>query len=839
MAKSHNNLKNFMPLVYAPVEVDEDLIAEYLQKVRIDPPPPRQHAQPVSLINVDAKLFTVILLERLAEELKKVKADLIRSHVTCQQRMGDENLNLTAKEQELQELRQKNSMETELNIKITEENAHLKEEKQTLGRDNELQREKAKENEEKFLNLPNEYEKTQATWKSEAKERGYENQMQTSQKENKFTQTTKLVFNNLEQEEIGLKNPWFLDLDEIQTEQNNADIEDLDYLENIMNKDKTSCPFKKNQREASVSKALCTTNSVTSELTCGSCAADCGETAAEGKVGKNIFDKIQTRIETNSLNSYCSLMEEHKMLLESTAALDCSIPDTDHWTKLNEHLDGSVENEFISEINENINNTPPERTLSVNEALSEESKVQYNAASEKTSNSCSKVEINPTLLQKLENNYTSFQNDGFDKCSDICKAEETPSQSSSYITSNIILCKQINTYPEEMHSASACKNNRCCEQSSTCSTPEKTPPSLAFSYNNLGINTLITTGGNINNLPQVRNFNLSAENSKSKDKNETPTNQSDKDNSRLREMIEKTPESTNKVLSLSTENVRESQTEDLKANKVTRDKQKEFHMSRTTGEQFFVVCEKENILLKEWEGPLSRPATVEMVVEGSTEEPCSLPIKTTQDVINRSGQSLLHLPTTDKPLPKTTANLKLPRVCQGEIQTMCNSKMPLSLKEKLFSQEVKNAHRSFEVAQMNMHAVVREETLVSICSNSVADTLNTGSINLGPKRNPSEEWNAIAKTFYDPSFPTEHVTTECPSGQQQRASQPLSEVSAAILKDSSQNTGDKDWHLQNVFIKAQINNIEKFLYLERLCQPRKRKYEEDTEKTVTTDKAEV
>lgn len=38
---------------------------------------------------------------------------------------------------------------------------------QTLERDNELQREKAKENEEKFLNLQNEYEKAQATWENE------------------------------------------------------------------------------------------------------------------------------------------------------------------------------------------------------------------------------------------------------------------------------------------------------------------------------------------------------------------------------------------------------------------------------------------------------------------------------------------------------------------------------------------------------------------------------------------------------------------------------------------------------------------------------------------------
>jgi hypothetical protein len=42
--------------------------------------------------------------------------------------------------------------------------------------------------------------------------------------------------------------------------------------------------------------------------------------------------------------------------------------------------------------------------------------------------------------------------------------------------------------------------------------------------------------------------------------------------------------------------------------------------------------------------------------------------------------------------------------------------------------------------------------------NRVADTLNNWSIHPDPKGEPSEERNAIAKTFYDSSFPTEHVS---------------------------------------------------------------------------------
>ncbi|KAB1272054.1 Coiled-coil domain-containing protein 73 [Camelus dromedarius] len=169
------------------------------------------------------------------KELKKVTSDLIKTKVTCQQyKMGEENINLTIKEQKFQELQERLKMELELNKKINEEITHIQKEKQasnhkifwkpvnilktntiweaiinsfqqlqqllqqqaqanaemeaelkvlkeiiriyicvyiyTLERDNELQREKVKENEEKFLNLQNEHEKALGTWKKHVEE---------------------------------------------------------------------------------------------------------------------------------------------------------------------------------------------------------------------------------------------------------------------------------------------------------------------------------------------------------------------------------------------------------------------------------------------------------------------------------------------------------------------------------------------------------------------------------------------------------------------------------------------------------------------------------------------
>ncbi|NXC83798.1 CCD73 protein, partial [Cercotrichas coryphoeus] len=141
-------------------------------------------------------------ISNLKEELKKVTTDLIRSKVTSQYRVGEENINLAVKEKQFQELQQKIRMETAVSKKVQEENTHIKEEKleilsslqcvqellqritqanvrmeselnalkedyQALERDNELQREKAKENEEKFLNLQNEHEKALRTWKND------------------------------------------------------------------------------------------------------------------------------------------------------------------------------------------------------------------------------------------------------------------------------------------------------------------------------------------------------------------------------------------------------------------------------------------------------------------------------------------------------------------------------------------------------------------------------------------------------------------------------------------------------------------------------------------------
>ncbi|XP_038663765.1 coiled-coil domain-containing protein 73-like isoform X3 [Scyliorhinus canicula] len=152
------------------------------------------------------------VIHDLKQELEKVTADLIRSKVTSQCKLGEENIHLTAQQQTLQELKRKLQMETELNKRLSKSAFTVQEEKQEvlkllqqtqqllqrqelalhrtekelkvsgekyqiLESDNELLREKAKEDEDKFQILERENEKSTAQWKKEEARLNEENQL--------------------------------------------------------------------------------------------------------------------------------------------------------------------------------------------------------------------------------------------------------------------------------------------------------------------------------------------------------------------------------------------------------------------------------------------------------------------------------------------------------------------------------------------------------------------------------------------------------------------------------------------------------------------------------------
>ncbi|KAL8169799.1 UNVERIFIED_CONTAM: hypothetical protein K2H54_058037 [Gekko kuhli] len=329
----------------------------------------------------------------------------------------------------------------------------------TLERDNELQREKAKENEEKILNLQHEYEKAQATWKNEAEQVSTENEMHINQKENKYAQATTEVSNDLELEEMRVKNTatCSLDSDEIHTEQNYADI---------------------NTGEM---------NLISVEgLTSGSCVADCEKAAANEREDNFLCNETHAKVEIKPPSSCHSTVpiKDPKILPET----------------------------LISKTNENISNTPHEGSFT-SEPLIKQSKVRDNTAIEKTTNNHSRTEVNSVILsQTIEHNHPTFYSNGLMQSSDISKAEEmSPVQSTDCVTSNIHLCEQINTYNEEIHIDDPCKNNKCCELSSTSNTPEDIPHLHASFYNSIDLNIHVASDEDTHNIPLKGNLNVNAE----------------------------------------------------------------------------------------------------------------------------------------------------------------------------------------------------------------------------------------------------------------------------------------------------------------------------------------
>lgn len=429
-----------------------------------------------------------------------------------------------------------------------------------------------------------------------------------------------------------------------------------------MNEDDIACLCKQNQREASESNPLCMLSLITPGMTSGSCVADCEEAAANEREGNFLSNEIHAKVEIKPPSSCHSIVpiKDPKMLQET----------------------------LVSKTNENMSN----EGSFTSEPLTKESKVQNNAASEKTTNNHSQVN-SIVLSQTIEHNHPTFYSDGLKQSSDIRKAEKmSPVQSTDCVTSKTHVYKQINTYNEEIHIDDPYKNNKC-ELSSTCNTPENMPHLHTSFYNSINLNFHVTSDENTHNMPLEGNLNANAEElSKHIDVSEMPNKPLEEDNLRLPEISTNTPKHTIEVLPISTEN--ESQTVDLKMEKITRNKQKESHASKSS-EQFLV------------EGSLCGTVTGEMTEEENMGKLCSSSTEISGDLLNGNGKSCSDLSRKDKTVKKSD----LPGGCQGksQIDSVSISKMTFFLKEQLCTQEIKNYH-SRKIGENMKGAEKREKT---------------------------------------------------------------------------------------------------------------------------------
>ncbi|XP_046775249.1 coiled-coil domain-containing protein 73 isoform X26 [Gallus gallus] len=238
-----------------------------------------------------------------------------------------------------------------------------------------------------------------------------------------------------------------------------------------------------------------------------------------------------------------------------------------------------------------------------------------------------------------------------------------------------------------------------------------------------------------------------------------------------------------------------------------------------------------NSMLKQEKDSVHSTVPGRKFAEGHLKESCSLPMRTSGNLVNASGRSSFDLSNSDKKAEKTSVCFKFlglsscSRVNQMRSQATwtSSSQEPSVLKEKLPCLVENKKVPSRELFQNVSENVGRKETGPgSTSSNRAADTLNTSRIHRDPQGDPTEEWNAIAKTFYDSSFPTEHVKEGFTALNEQKSS-PMTVTSA----QSERTLGDEDrFPTHNSTVQSQIEEIEKYLNLETLCSSRKRKYED-------------
>ncbi|XP_004369820.1 coiled-coil domain-containing protein 73 [Trichechus manatus latirostris] len=866
----------------------------------------------------------------LKKELKKLTSDLIKSKVTCQYKMGEENINLTIKEQKFQELQERLNMELELNKKINEENAHIQEERQnviisfqhmqqllqqqtqantemkaelkvlkennqTLERDNELQREKVRENEEKFLILQNEHEKALGTWRKHVEElNGEMNEIKnelSSLKEThiklqehynqicdqkKFEEDKK--FQNVPEinnensgmsaeksentiiqkynsgQEIREENSVSFCSDTEYTEREEKKeglpkgeiiIEDLQLLEKCCkNEMDTTVPQDENRSEISLSKILCIDKELISQ----------GQTLNVTDLRKSVPTEIKDKVclekdngctefkSPTSLFLVANTSIETKMIhLESMDALDCHHPDVHMEAENNRTSCDSI-------LNETVPNTNHNKDVSENEPFKQQFRMlsctqESSAEREMKNTDQTKAELDSPL--DVKENPVQWEKCSLQDSSSImldnkqCKTKQIQLLNKKSECS-ILPLKQTSDFQQ------VCNDTlEKVELNIPCDTASNYPISSAPFSDNLRL--LENSDKNVNIVPML------VKPSSSPGKRTVWENLNEMQRSQFKDCLECLENNNMTIphLHIDNENTHASQAEDMKT-AVQRKTSTEIQFSSKDGqidENQITEATKNDLFLfvnvNERQHSLSNTEKTESLndivsekiyIEGQLEESCSFHIKPSGDLVNTSGRSAFDLSTSDKKTEKTPVYLNFldpgtwSKVNQTESQTVSTSASSILslLKERPIRPSDNRKIVSMTLGKNIGVDEVRKDVGPDTTSiNRVADTLNNSSIHPDPKGEPSEERNAIAKTFYDSSFPTEHVKTKPLKSTLLRS--PLQGIKIKDTTDLAASfTGEDDWQS---LVTNQINEIETFLSLERDNQPRKRKAEEMLEKT--------
>ncbi|XP_055405202.1 coiled-coil domain-containing protein 73 isoform X6 [Bubalus kerabau] len=852
-------------------------------------------------------------IHNLKKELKTVTSDLIKTKVTCQQqKMGAEN-NLTIKEQKFQELEERLKMELELNKKINEEITCIQEEKQgiiisfqqlqqllqqqtqantemeeklkTLERDNELQREKVKENEEKFLNLQNEHEKALETWKKHVEElNGEINEIKNELSSLKETHT-KLQedYDELCDQKKFEEDKKFENLPEVNTEMSveksgNTIIQKYNSRQEIREENTKSCCLDTEYKEKGETKEgpfleeiiidlqlfekssknkidiVVPQDENQSEIPLGKTLGIEKELISEGQTlditdfTKVVTTEIKNKVDLEKDNECTevkspsipfvvadSSMETEKIHLERTEGLDLHHANT--------HL--GVENNstsFNSILNEMACHTNHKKDVSEDEPFKQQFRLfpgtQENTTEKVITNSHqiktdldSSVDVKRNLVQPQKYSLQDSENVMLDDKQ--CKIRQTQLLNKKNECSLLPFketsdVQQVGEGPSEQPQLAI-----------PCDIAINHPISSAVFSDNL--NVLLKNSDKINIMPMLVTPNSSP------GKRTIWKNLNDMQNSQVENCLGYLENNVSlSHLQINNENIDASQAKDMKtASHVKTSTEMQFSNKESQIDENQITevkkkdCfpnERQHTLLNSTEKTESLNDIVsgKIYSEGQLEESCSFHIKPSGDLVNISGRSAFDLSTSDKKTEKTLVYVNflgpssLSKVNQIESQTVSTStsSIPLLLNERPVGLLENKKTVSMTLCKNVSVDEARNDVGPDTTSiNRVADTLNNSSIHPDPRGEPSEERNAIAKTFYDSSFPTEHVKTK------PLKSTPLqSHFQAIKIKntDLDVSSGEDDWqHL----VTNQINEIEKFLSLENDNQPKKRKAEEMAEKT--------
>ncbi|NXF46310.1 CCD73 protein, partial [Oceanites oceanicus] len=853
-------------------------------------------------------------ISNLKEELKKVTTDLIRSKVTSQYRVGEENINLAAKEKQFQELQQKIRMEilsslqcvqellqriTQTNVRMESELNALKEEYQTLERDNELQREKAKENEEKFLNLQNEHEKALRTWKKDEENmrreidtiknelnslKGVhrhledyhlpqgnqhseqEENLQVSvsnscnsevpaiQKENECMQSKirkDCNFGHDEETEVKTTMDYSLSIEELQTEQKNTlTLTDLQVLENSLKDEiNVASPYEENQREASPRNTLCTdTDLITQGQTSEIHVTEYKEAENLGATRRMLLEKnnanLEQKLQDSTEPSAACHTQTRKVFFDSTDTVGV------YKKNASQETDSSKQ-ELCSTTDESISTKPDKKSNTIQhhksvltpEASKPESEVvlctEKNAVCERSTDNHQAKELSFGILSYTkENSQTEYQKysllDSDNYVGNGLHQMEKNLLNLSGLHRDKLPFKQTHVDAEDRNYDDNARNinrNGALRSTGVPATDTQNPPAV---YCDNASRDDATKEHSDMSLSDI--FNLCPPKSeRGINVDDVCSKQPEQDSTEQAGILNAEATSPVKADGLEIIVHKKNPTDRISADKLIQCKKVNDGiqiLSIKNGHSLEINNSTNNTLLKEKKDSLNSTVPGRKFAEGHLKESCSLPMRTSGNLVNISGRSSFDLSTSDKKAEKTPVYLNFldlsscSRVNQmrGQATWTSASKEPSLLKEKLPCLVENTKVVSKTQCQNLSENVDRRETGLGYTSfNRAADALNTSSIHRDPQGDPSEEWNAIAKTFYDSSFPTEHVKEGFTALQHEQNS---SHMTVTPARSESGLRDEDSCSTHNSIIQNQIEEIEKFLNLERLHSARKRKYEE-------------